>query len=251
MISFEHWVLSSAARARTELPGDLSERSTGDTGGVVPHGAPGEAFQMLIVCTGNICRSALAERLAWAYLDEALGADASAIQVRSAGTQAVVGSAVHPDSALVLTGLGGDPVGFAARQLVDDMASDADLTLTMTRTHRRVVLNAAPRALSRTFTLREASDLVRLVGAEQPDGDTFADRCRALVKTMAAARSKRAADAADDIADPIGQPVEFHEQVGEEIAGALLPVLGRLVSLREAAGRSALSVAGSESQPAQ
>lgn len=251
MILGRRRVRRAAVRGRGELPGDLSEGSAGDTGGVVRHGALGETFQVLIVCTGNICRSALAERLGRAYLDEVLGADAQAIRVWSAGTQAVVGSGVHPDSALVLAGLGGDPAGFAARQLVDDMAIDADLTLTMTRTHRRVVLNAAPRALSRTFTLREAADLVRLVGAEQPEGDTFADRCRALVKTMAAARSRRATDAADDIADPIGRPVEFHEQVGEEIAGALLPVLGRLVSLREAGGRSAFSLAASESQPAQ
>ena len=207
---------------------------------------------MLIVCTGNICRSALAERLARAYLDEALGADAAIIQVRSAGTQAVVGSGVHPDSALVLAGLGGDPAGFAARQLADDMAIDADLTLTLTRTHRRAVLNSAPRALSRTFTLREAADLVQLVDAtEQPDGDTFADRCRSLVKAMGAARSKRATDAGDDIADPIGRPLEFHEQVGDEIASALLPVLGRLISLRDVGGREALSLAGSDSPAGQ
>ena len=207
---------------------------------------------VLIVCTGNICRSALAERLARAYLDEALGDDASAIQIRSAGTQAVVGSGVHPDSALVLTGLGGDPAGFAARQLVDDMAVAADLTLTMTRTHRRLVLAAAPRALSRTFTLREAADLVRLVGdVEQPADGTFAERCRSLVKAMAAARSRRASDAADDIADPIGRPLEFHEQVGEEIAGALLPLLGRLVSLWDDGGRSAFSLAGSGSPSGQ
>jgi protein-tyrosine phosphatase len=189
---------------------------------------------VLFVCTGNICRSALAERLAQAALAEALGADADVIRVRSAGTQAVVGSAVHPDSALVLAGFGGDPTGFAARQLIDDMAIDADLTLTLTRSHRRAVLKAAPRALSRTFTLREASDLVALVGEtmELPGG-THADRCRYLVKAMAAARSKRTSDARDDIADPIGQSLEVHQQVGEEIAQALLPFLERVISLRE------------------
>lgn len=234
------------------MPVCRGKGSTRDTGRVTPPGAPDEIFTVLIVCTGNICRSALAERLARAYLEEALGADAAAIQVRSAGTQAVVGSAVHPHSALVLTGLGGDPAGFSARQLVDDMAADSDLTLTLTRTHRRMVLNAAPRALARTFTLREAADLVRLASrTEQSDADTFADRCRALVKAMAVARSKRVADAADDIADPIGQPLDFHEQVGEEIAAALLPVLARLVSLRDVGGRSALSLAGSDSQPRQ
>jgi protein-tyrosine-phosphatase len=213
---------------------------------VVEPSAPDEAFTVLLVCTGNICRSALAERLARAYLDEALGVDLKAIQVESAGTQAVVGSGVHPDSALVLTGLGGNPAGFAARQLVDAMANRADLTLTLTRSHRQAVLNAAPRALPRTFTLREAADLMRIVDVAEPhDSDSFPGRCRALVKAMSTARSRRTTDAADDVADPIGRPLEFHEQVGEEIAGALLPVLARLVSLRAGAGNAELALTGS------
>ncbi|MGY1856600.1 arsenate reductase/protein-tyrosine-phosphatase family protein [Modestobacter sp. SYSU DS0290] len=193
-------------------------------------------FSVLFVCTGNICRSALAERLARAYLTEALGDGAAAVSVASAGTQAVVGSGVHPDSALVLAGLGGDPTGFTARQLRDDMAAGADLVLTLTRTHRRAALQLAPRALSRTFTLREAADLAELVDPDvELPGDTHAERCRALVTALAAARSRRSSSDRDDIADPIGRPLEFHQQVGEEIAQALLPLLARLVSLRDGA----------------
>src|SRR5919107_4507115 len=99
-------------------------------GGAPRHGSPEPVFTVLLVCTGNICRSALAERLGRAYLDEVLGPDAGTVQLVSAGVQAVVGSAMHPDSALVLRGLGGGPEGVVARQLVDDMAIDADLTLT-------------------------------------------------------------------------------------------------------------------------
>jgi protein-tyrosine-phosphatase len=233
------------------LPG--SGTTTRDTGRVARHWSPDLTFSVLFVCTGNICRSAMAERLARAVLDESLGGDAGVITVHSAGTQAVVGSAVHPDSALVLAGFGGDPAGFVARQLVDDMVIDADLTLTLTRTHRRAVLKAAPRALSRTFTLREAASLVDLVGADADlSAGTYADRCRVLVKAMAAARSKRTSDAADDIADPIGHPVQVHQEVGEAIVQALLPVFGRIVSLRTSGtddtdgsgGPSALSLVG-------
>ena len=51
----------------------------------------------------------------------------------------------------MLNGFGENAEGFAARQLVDDMAIDADLPLPLPRTHRRAVLKAAPRALSRSF----------------------------------------------------------------------------------------------------
>ena len=201
------------------------------------HQSPDPVFTVLFVCTGNICRSALAERLSRAYLDDTLGDDAGLVRVHSAGTQAVVGSGVHPDSALVLAGFGGDPAGFAARQLDEHIAGDADLTLALTRAHRRDALKLAPRGLNRTFTLKEAGALAALVDpATELAGNSFADRGRSLVKAMAAARSRRSSTRSDDIADPIGQPLEVQQEVGEEIAGALLPLLARLVAVHPSDG---------------
>ncbi|MGY1752132.1 arsenate reductase/protein-tyrosine-phosphatase family protein [Blastococcus sp. SYSU D01042] len=196
------------------------------------HRTPEPVFRVLVVCTGNVCRSALAERLGRAYLAEAAGKDAEAIRLTSAGVRAVAGSAMHPDSALVLRGLGGNPAGFLARQFHADMAIDSDLILTMTRQHRSHVLRSAPRALNRTFTLREAAGLITSLSAEEDlAGAGLADRSRALVQRMSATRSSRHGSPADDVPDPIGRPVEVHEQVGGAIAAALLPVLARIISL--------------------
>ncbi len=190
-------------------------------------------FTVLLVCTGNICRSAFAERLGRAFLAEIMGDDALAVRLVSAGTRAVVDSAMHPHSALVLGGYGAEAGDFRARQLVEGMAADADLTLTMTRDHRREVLRYAPWALARTFTLREAADLVRLLGDSRPGGEELTERARSLVREMAARRHLRHSDADDDVRDPIGHPVDVHEEVGEAIAEALLPVLRRIADLRQ------------------
>ena len=194
--------------------------------------APAADLTVLMVCTGNICRSALAERLGRAYLTEALGEDAGRIRLVSAGTRAVVGSEMHPQSALVLRGLGTEPGDFRARQLEPVHVAEADLVLTMTRAHRRVVLELAPRALSRTFTLLEAADLLHHTGATAPAaGETVADRGRALVRALADARSRRHAGDADDVADPIGRPLEAHQAAGDAIVASLLPLLSRFADL--------------------
>jgi protein-tyrosine-phosphatase len=184
-----------------------------------------------MVCTGNVCRSAFAERLARAYLHTELGDDAPAIRIVSAGTRAVVDSAMHPDTALVLRGFGAEAGDFRARQLQDAMAAEAGLILTMTRGHRHQVLERTPRALQRTFTLREAADLVQFLD-EEGAAAGGPDDPAGLVSRMAAARSRRHSSRDDDIRDPIGQPIAVHEEVGEAIAAALLPVLRRLADLR-------------------
>ena len=196
-------------------------------------------FTVLLVCTGNICRSALGERLGAAYLREALGTAAGDVRLASAGTRARSGSGMHPDTALVLEGLGGDPTGFTARQLEPGMVEEADLVLTLTREHRRTVLELVPRALSRTFTLREAAALLDVADGERPAGADFASRAGGLVAALAAARGRRGGGADDDITDPMGRPVEAHLEVGQDVAEALLRVLAELISAHPKVGPEA------------
>lgn len=188
----------------------------------------GPGFTVLLVCTGNICRSALAERLGRAYLGERGDGASAAVRLTSAGTRAVVGSTMHPDSALVLQGYGAEPGDFVARQLEEAHVREADLVLTMTRAHRDDVLARSPRALARTFTLREAADLLARLESPPPAGSGVQEAGVVLVQALAAGRAHRSSGRDDDVPDPVGKPLDAHAEAGELIAGALLPLLDRL-----------------------
>ena len=169
----------------------------------------GCALHVLFVCTGNICRSPTAERLAAAY---GTRLQIPALKTSSAGTRAVIGSPIHHDAALVLTGLGGEVSNFAARQFTPRVASDADLVLTMSRSQRDIVLERAPRLLRRTFTLTEAAELASRHGAR-----TIAD--------FPALRPQLVPDSAPDIPDPINQSPDVFAEIGSQIADLLPPIL--------------------------
>ncbi|MFZ2176782.1 MAG: protein tyrosine phosphatase [Rhodococcus sp. (in: high G+C Gram-positive bacteria)] len=170
-------------------------------------------MHVLFVCTGNVCRSPTAERLAVAFAEELGITDLTA---ESAGTRAMVGRPMEPTAARVLEGLGGDPSGFAARLLTPEIAGKADLVITMSERQRDKVLGLAPEQLKRTFTLKEAARLAEVANA-------------ASVDELAAARPLYQAETTpEDISDPIGQDEETFLTVGSEIAD-LLGLLARSV----------------------
>jgi len=166
-----------------------------------------DPFDVLVVCVGNLCRSPLAERLLRVRL-----ADAPHVRVTSAGTRAVAGAAMDARAAAELDRLGGDPLGFEARQLTADLVSDADLVLTATRELRTQVVELAPAALKRTFTLRELAALLE----ERPWTCDHPTDLRALIADAAAWRGS-VADRGDalDVPDPIGGPADLHREAAD------------------------------------
>ena len=179
--------------------------------------------RLLFVCTGNLCRSPIAEQLLHAWAAEELGHSAPLVQVASAGTEAADGQPMDPRSAQAVAELGADPTGARARRLRPGDTADVDLVLTATRWHRRVVLELDPRALRRAFTLGEAARLLESADLTGLDLVPLEGRARELAVRLHAARSRRA-DVDDDVRDPIGQSLEVHREVAAEIAGLLRPL---------------------------
>ncbi|MEU8384745.1 hypothetical protein [Streptosporangium sp. NPDC048865] len=176
----------------------------------------GVRFRILFVCTGNICRSPLAERLT----RSALG-PCPAVRVTSAGTHAEPGREMTGRARRVLVRLGGDPADFGSRLLVPELVADADLILTATREHRAESVAMHLAAAARAFTIAEFGTLVRAVPPEAiiRHRDPVR-RARALVDEARALRGLVRADRLD-IADPYGRSRLAYRAAGRSIARSL------------------------------
>lgn len=183
--------------------------------------------QILVVCTGNVCRSPLIERALQRGLDQHHGP--GRVTVTSAGTGALVDHEMDERSAVILRALGGDHEGFLARRLTAVHVRDADLVITATREHRSAAVSLVPRALRTAFTLRELAHLSSQIDIPSlPDDPTL--RLRALAKEAAARRGSNAMlDPAElDVVDPYRRPDEVYDQMREQLGPALTQVLAVL-----------------------
>jgi protein-tyrosine phosphatase len=191
-----------------------------------------EAGSVLVVCTGNVCRSPYLERR---LRHELAG---TGIVVASAGTRALVGHDVDPGTRELLQRSGIDVDHFSARQLTAELVSGADLVITAAREHRAAAARLHPAAMARTFTLKDLADLLSGLTAEPVEpaaGDV--PWPRQLAETAARRRALVPARQHDvDVTDPIGGPPALFAQMAAEIDEAVVPVVRALLRGPKAAG---------------
>lgn len=170
---------------------------------------------ILVVCTGNICRSAYAQWRLAELLPEGY-------EVSSAGVRAVVGGPIHPHAAKVLSHAGVSGARHEGRQLTKDIARQAGLVLAMTREHRTAIVQLAPACLRTAYTLREVERLLPLVDTTGLPSEP-GERLRALVGGLRMARGvQQAPPDGDDVPDPIGFPLPAYEQMAAEVDPGLI-----------------------------
>ena len=161
---------------------------------------------ILVVCTGNICRSPVGEAVLQSQLS-------GGVAVSSAGTHAVVGAPAEPEVQEFLRREVGLEANHTARQLTRDQADSAHLIITMTSEHRSWVARNAPRAVRRTFTLKELSLLLESL----PSESRFTS-LKDLALGASRLRPRLAGELAElDIADPYGGPPEAYESSFREV----------------------------------
>ncbi|MDD2481486.1 MAG: low molecular weight protein arginine phosphatase [Lutispora sp.] len=139
-------------------------------------------FNVLFVCTGNTCRSSMAEVL----FKEILKRDKldDKVKVSSTGTSVYTSLPASDNAIEAIRELGFDLTSHRSQKLNIDMLKEADLILAMTRVHKAHVLEMMPDAKNKVFTLVEYATNGREGDISDPYGYDLATykRCRDEIK---------------------------------------------------------------------
>ena len=131
--------------------------------------APKAAFNIVFVCTGNICRSPMAEQM----LVQQAAKNKLPIVVSSAGVMAMTGDPMTPQSAEAMALRGYTPTKHVSQDLTPKILEDADLVLTATLEHRSELARMLPKASKYSFTIDEFARLTSFLMADPEFQDEF------------------------------------------------------------------------------
>jgi glycine hydroxymethyltransferase len=146
---------------------------------------------VLFVCTGNVCRSPMAEGLFRKMISGRPGLGTS-----SAGVSTYPGQSPSPHAVEVLAKKGIDISDIRSKPLTERLVQEATWIVAMTRSHLDSIFYQYPEAAEKTYLLREF----------EPGAQSF------------------------DIGDPIGMGIEAYEEARDSIENALPGLLKFVMS---------------------
>ena len=157
---------------------------------------------ILFVCTGNTCRSAMAEGMFKKILKERTEDD-SKFNILSAGISALPGMSPTPEAIKVMAEQGIDISRHITTQVQEDLVKKADLILVMSNTHKDYIKTKFTFAQDKIYLLKEFAQIGEF-------------------------KSIRSTDENYEVVDPLGRPIEFYRIVARELEENLEKILDKI-----------------------
>jgi protein-tyrosine phosphatase len=142
---------------------------------------------ILFVCSGNTCRSPMAEAITRHMLAEKLHVpeddlEKKGLQVVSAGAMALPGAKAASPAIDVVREMGGDLTRHRSRMLSVELIHQADMIFTMSQNHARAVTAMVPSAAEKVATLNPQGDIEDPIGGDLSLYQQVAGELRTLIE---------------------------------------------------------------------